>query len=436
MSTRPEKKAGAKLEGKLSSALHALKYRNFKLFLGGQLVSLIGNYIQTVAQAWLVYRLTGSAALLGLVAFSGQISIFILAPISGVVADSKSRKHILFATQIVPMLLCLTLAVLTLSGRVQVWHVFTIAALLGVVNAFDFPVRQAFVAELVTREDLMSAVTLNSSMINSARTIGPGIGGLLVASIGEGWCFLANAISFGAVIVGLLFIKSEASPKKPAQHFRAGIAEAFHFVRHTGPVGGLMILLGLISFMGLRYEILMPVYTREMLHGGPTEFGLLMGASGIGAILGSLILATFANVRTLGDWAALAAAGFGGSLVLLSFSHSFALSLPVMLLIGFSMVTELDASNTIVQRIVPDELRGRVMAIWTMMLSGLAPFGSLLVGMLAQHFTARRTFAAGGMACIMAAMGFGFSLPILQREAKRLIFKREQAERRVVMDQT
>jgi len=433
LSTQQIKRAEAKLEGKLSSALHALKHRNFKLFLSGQLVSLIGNYIQTVAQAWLVYRLTGSAALLGLVAFAGQISIFLLAPISGVVADAKSRKHILFFTQLAPMLLCFTLAALTLSGRVQVWHVFTIAALLGVVNAFDFPVRQAFVAELVTKEDLMSAVTLNSSMINSARTIGPGIGGLLVASVGEGWAFLFNALSFGAVIIGLLFIKSEPSPKKAARHFRAGIAEAFHFVRHTGPVGGLMILLGLISFMGLRYEILMPVYTREMLHGGPTEFGLLMGASGIGAILGSLILAMFGNVRTLGDWAALAAAGFGGTLVWLSFSHSFALSLPVMLLIGFAMVTELDASNTIVQRIVPDELRGRVMAIWTMMLSGLAPFGSLLVGVLAQHFTARRTFAAGGMACIMGAMGFGFSLPILQREAKKLILKREQADQRVAL---
>jgi MFS family permease len=433
LSTQQIKKAEAKLEGKLSSALHALKHRNFKLFLSGQLVSLIGNYIQTVAQAWLVYRLTGSAALLGLVAFTGQISIFVLAPISGVVADSKSRKHILFCTQLAPMLLCFTLAALTLSGRVQVWHVFAIAALLGVVNAFDFPVRQAFVAELVTKEDLMSAVTLNSSMINSARTIGPGIGGLLVASIGEGWAFLLNALSFGAVIIGLLFIKSQSAPKKATRHFRAGIAEAFHFVRHTGPVGGLMILLGLISFMGLRYEILMPVYTREMLHGGPTEFGLLMGASGIGAILGSLILAMFGNVRTLGDWAALAAAGFGGALVLLSFSHSFALSLPVMLLIGFAMVTELDASNTIVQRIVPDELRGRVMAIWTMMLSGLAPFGSLLVGVLAQHFTARRTFAAGGMACIMGAMGFGFSLPILQREAKKLILKREQADHRVAL---
>jgi MFS family permease len=422
-----------KIERKLSSALHALKSRNFKLFYGGQFISITGNYIQTVAQAWLVYRLTGSATLLGLVAFSGQISIFILTPISGFVADTKSRRSILFATQVVPMLLSFILAVLTLTGRVQVWHIFTVAALLGVVNAFDFPVRQAFVAELVTREDLMSAVTLNSSMINSARTIGPGIGGLLVASVGEGWCFLGNAISYIAVIIGLMMIKMEARPHKPAQHFRAGVAEAFSFVRHTGPIGGLLVLLGLISFMGLRYEILMPVYTREMLHGGPKEFGLLMGASGIGAILGSLVLATLGKVRTLGDWVGLAAAGFGASLVLLSFSHSFWVSAGVMLLIGFTMVTQLDASNTLVQRIVPDEMRGRVMAIWTMMLSGLAPFGSLLVGVLAQHFTARRTFAAGGMACIMGAMTFGFGLPILQREARKLILKRGREDAGLVL---
>jgi len=422
------------VEGKLLSAVHALKHRNFKIFLSGQLVSVIGNYIQTIAQAWLVYRLTGSATLLGLVAFSGQISIFVLAPVSGVVADTKSRRGILFVTAIAPMILTFGLAVLTLTGRVQVWHVFTIAALLGIINAFDYPVRQAFVAELVTREDLMSAVTLNSSMINSARTIGPGIGGLLVASVGEGWCFLGNSLSFAAVVITLLMIQPQSSSKKPARHFRAGIAEAFNFARHTGPVGALLVLLGLISFMGLRYEILMPVYVREMLHGGPTEFGLLMGASGIGAVFGSIVLASFANVRTLGDWVAFAAAGFGVSLVLLSVSHSFALSLLVMLLIGFTMVTLLDASNTLVQRIVPDDLRGRIMAIWTMMLSGLAPFGSLVVGFVAQHFTARRTFAAGGMACVMGAMSFGFSLPILQREARKLIAKRSHEDGTLVME--
>src|SRR3989442_12519784 len=319
----PRKK---KIEEKFFTALHALKYRNFKLFVGGQFISITGNYIQTVAQAWLVYRLTGSATLLGLVAFSGQISISLLAPISGVVADTKSRRNILLVTQIAPMLLCFVLAALTLTGRVQVWHVFMIAALLGVINAFDFPVRQAFVAELVTKEDLMSAVTLNSSMINSARTIGPGIGGLLVASVGEGWCFLGNALSYIAVIIGLMMMKTEASPHKPARHLRAGAVEAFNFARHTGPVGALLVLLGLISFMGLRYEILMPVYVREMLHGGPTEFGLLMGASGIGAFFGSIVLAAFGNVRTLGDWVGFAAAGFGGSLVLLSTWHSFAWS--------------------------------------------------------------------------------------------------------------
>lgn len=413
-----------KVEQKLVSALHAFHYRNFKLFFGGQFISITGNYIQTVAQAWLVYRLTGSATLLGLVAFSGQISIFVLAPISGFVADAKSRRAVLFATSIASTVFSFVLAVLTLTGKVQVWHVFAVAGLLGVVNAFEYPVRQAFVAELVSREDLMSAVTLNSSMINSARTIGPGIGGVLVASVGEGWCFLGNSISFLAVIVSLLLIRSESKPPHPAQHFRAGIAEAFNFVRRTGPVGALLLLLGLISFMGLRYEILMPVYTREMLHGGPKEFGFLMGASGVGAILGSLVLATLGNLRTLGDWVGLAAAGFGGSLVLLSFSHSFRVSILVMLVIGFTMVTQLDASNTLVQRIVPDEMRGRVMAIWTMMLSGLAPFGSILVGLLAQRFTARRTFAAGGMACVMGAMAFGFLLPTLQREARKLILKR------------
>ena len=200
-----------------------------------------------------------------------------------------------------------------------------------------------------------------------------------------------------------------------------------------GRFGALLVLLGLISFMGLRYEILMPVYVQEMLHGGPTQFGLLMAASGVGAIFGSIVLASLANVRTLGDWVGFAAAGFGFSLVLLSISHSFAQSVLIMLLIGFTMVTLLDASNTLVQRIVPDDLRGRIMAIWTMMLSGLAPFGSLLVGYVAQHFTARRTFAAGGMACVMGAMAFGFSLPILQREARKLIAKRGREDETLVM---
>jgi MFS family permease len=418
---------------KLSSALRALKYRDFRIFFGGQLISLTGSYIQAVAQAWLIYRLTGSATQLGLVAFASQISVFILAPFTGVVIDNRSRRQILLATQVAAMLLSLALALLTLTGRVQIWHVFAIAALLGVVNAFDLPARQAFVAELVTQDDLMSAITLNSSMINSARTIGPGVAGLLVAGIGEGWCFFANAVSYVAVIVGLLMIRVEARRRGRPHPFRSGLAESFNFVRRTGPVGGLLLLLGLISFMGMRFEVLLPVYAREVLNGGPTEFGLLMGASGIGAILGSMALASLGSVRWLADWVGYTAAGFGAALILLSLTHTFQLSGLTMLLIGFTMVAQLDASNTLVQRIVPDELRGRVMAIWTMMLTGLAPFGSLLLGVLAQHFGTQRTLRAGGVACVMGAMAFGFSLPILEREARKLILQRSKADARGVV---
>jgi MFS family permease len=429
--TAEQKKHGG---ARLSSALRALKYRDFRIFFGGQLISLTGTYIQSVAQAWLVYRLTGSATLLGLVAFSGQISVFILAPFTGVVVDNRPRRQILLATQVAAMLLSFALAVLTLTGRVQIWHVFTLAALLGVVNAFDFPARQAFVAEVVAQDDLMSAITLNSSMINSARTIGPGVAGLLVAWIGEGWCFFANAASYVAVIAGLLLIRVE--PRRLGRHhpFRSGLAESFNFVRRTGPVGGLLLLLGLISFMGMRFEVLLPVYARDVLHGGPTEFGLLMGASGVGAILGSLALASLGNVRWLADWVGYTAAGFGASLILLSLSHTFRWSGLTMLLIGFTMVAQLDASNTLVQRIVPDELRGRVMAIWTMMLTGLAPFGSLLLGVLAQNFGTPRTLRAGGVACVMGAAAFGFSLPILEREARKLILQRSKTDARGVVE--
>ena len=428
--TAEQKKHGGE---RLQAALRALKYRDFRIFFGGQLISLIGTYIQAVAQAWLVYRLTGSATLLGLVAFSGQISLFILAPFTGVVVDNRSRRQILLATQVAAMLLSLALAVLTLTGRVQIWHVFALAALLGVVNAFDFPARQAFVAELVAQDDLMSAITMNSSMINSARTIGPGVAGLLVAAIGEGWCFFANAVSYVAVIIGLFLIHVEPRRRGRPHPFRSGLAESFNFIRRTGPVGGLLLLLGLISFMGMRFEVLLPVFAHEVLHGGPATFGLLMGASGVGAILGSLALASLGNVRWLADWVGYTAAGFGASLILLSLSHTFQLSGGLMMLIGFTMVAQLDASNTLVQRIVPDELRGRVMAIWTMMLTGLAPFGSLLLGALAQHFGTPKTLRAGGVACVMGAAAFGFSLPILEREARKLILQRSKADARGVV---
>ena len=418
---------------RLPSALRALRHRNYQLFFGGQLISLTGTWMQSVAQAWLIYRMTNSAVLLGFVGFASQIPVFLLAPVGGAVADRYNRHRILVATQTVSMLLAFALAALTLTGRIEEWHIFVLAALLGVVNAFNIPAQSAFVVDMVGRDDLVNAIALNSSMVNGARIAGPAVAGILVAAIGEGWCFFANALSYVAVIIGLLLIKVEPRRLGRPHPFRAGVAEAFNFVRHTGPVGGLLLLLGLISFTGMRFEVLLPVFAREVLRGGPGVFGLLMGASGVGAILGSMTLAALGDVRWLADWVGYTAAGFGAGLILLSLSNSFPLSGGLMLLIGFTMVAQLDASNTLVQRIVPDELRGRVMAIWTMMLTGLAPFGSLLLGVLAQRFGTQKTLRAGGVACVMGAAAFGFSLPILEREARKLILKRARADGRGVV---
>jgi MFS family permease len=405
----------------LSLALRALRHRNVRLFFASQLISLTGSYMQAVAQAWLVYRLTNSPALLGVVAFWGQISVFLLAPVSGTVADRISRHTILIATQTSAMLLSLLLAALTIAGNVQTWHVFIIAALLGVGNAFEFPARQAFVADLVPKDELMSAVTLNSSVINTARMIGPAIAGYLIAAIGEGWCFFANGVSYIAVIVGLILMNIKPAKHPRVHSLRADIAETFRFIRKNGTVAALLFLLGLVSLMGMRYDVLMPVFAKEVSHGGPSAYGLLMAASGVGAILGSLGLMVLGKARWLGDWIGLSTAAFGASLVLLSFSRSFGVSVAWMLLVGFSMVTQLDSSNTLVQEIVPNKLRGRVMSVWTMMLTGLAPFGSLLAGVLGQRFGAARTLAAGGMACIMGAVVFGFYLPILKRRRVKLV---------------
>jgi MFS family permease len=386
--------------------------------------------MQAVAQAWLVYRLTNSPVVLGVVAFWGQISVFVLAPLGGTVADRISRHTILIATQTAAMLLSFLLAALALTGSIQIWHVFTIAAMLGVANAFEFPARQAFVADLVPKDELLSAVTLNSSVINTARMIGPAVAGFLIAAIGEGWCFFANGVSYIAVIVGLLLMSIEPTRHPRVNSLRADIAETFRFVRHHGTVAALLFLLGLVSLMGMRYDVLMPVFANEVSHGGPSAYGLLMGASGVGAILGSLSLMVLGKVRWLGDWIGLSTAAFGASLVLLSFSRSFRLSATWMLLVGFSMVAQLDSSNTLVQEMVPDKLRGRVMSVWTTMLTGLAPFGSLLTGVLAQHFGAPRTLAAGGVACIMGATVFGFYLPILKREASKIGLKGRRADDR------
>src|SRR5580693_1298532 len=399
----------------------ALRHRNFQLFFSGQLISLIGTWMQSVAQSWLVYRLTGSALLLGAVGFASQIPVFLFAPLGGITADRCNRRHIVIGTQVAALLLAFVLAVLTLSGKIQVWHVFVLASLLGIVNAFDIPGRQSFLVDMVGKEDLMNAIALNSSMFNGARVIGPAIAGILVARIGEGWCFFANAVSYIAVIIGLLMMRvqspARASMASPYEH----MMEGFRFVNRTAPIRALLMLLGLVSLVGMPYVVLMPIFADKILHGGARGFFILMGAPGVGALFGALTLAFREGVKGLGRWVALCCAGFGASLLMFSLSHSFWISVILLLPVGYCMMLQMACSNTLIQVMVPDALRGRVMAVYSMMFMGMAPIGALLGGALADRLGAQVTVAVGGVASVAGAAWFGLQLPKIRVEARRLI---------------
>jgi len=413
---------------RLPSALRAFRHRNYRLFFGGQLISLCGTWMQVVAQSWLIYRLTGSAMLLGLVGFSSQIPVLLLSPLGGAVADRYERRRILVATQTTAMLLAFILAALTLTDHVRVWHLPILAALLGLVNAFDVPTRQAFVVQMVGKDDLINAIALNSSMFNSARIVGPAVAGVLVATIGEGWCFFVNAVSYTAVIAGFLLMRVPARARlRPFESALAGIAEGFKFAWRTGPVRALLLLLGLVSLMGMPYAVLMPIFANQVLHGGPKALGLLMSSAGVGALAGALTLAARRGVRGLERWIALSSAGFGASLILFSLSRSFWLSAALLVPAGFSMVGQMASSNTLIQTIVPDALRGRVMSVYSMMFIGMAPFGSLLAGVLAHRLGAPNTVAIGGLVCVAGAAVFALRLRALSHEARQMIVAVEMA---------
>ncbi len=407
---------------KLTLALRAFKYRNYKLFFGGQLISLTGTWMQSVAQSWLVYKLTGSAAMLGFVGFSGQIPVFLLASIGGAFADRHNRRNIIVFTQTASMLLAFVLAALTLTNRVHVWHVFALASLLGMVNALDIPTRQAFVVDMVGKDDVINAIALNSTMFNSARIIGPAVAGVLLETIGEGWCFFVNGVSYIAVIVGLLLmrINMQTGVRSQGSAFYS-IVEGFHYVVHTRPVRVLLLMLGLFSLLAMPYIVLMPIFADKILQHGASGLGLLMGASGIGALVGALTLATRQGVHGLGRWVAFSAAGFGASLILFSLSRWFWISALLLLPVGFSMIVQMASSNTLIQVMVPDNLRGRVMAVYSMMFMGMAPFGALLAGTIAQRLGAPTTVVIGGTVCIVAAIAFWLRLPALRYEARQLI---------------
>lgn len=387
--------------------LRAFKYRNYRLFFGGQGISLIGTWMQSVAQSWLVYRLTGSSLILGLVGFAGQIPVFLLAVFGGVVADSCDRRRIIIWTQTLSMLLAFTAAGLTLSGVIQVWEIFALTISLGLVRAFDIPARQAFVVEMVNREDLHNAIALNSSMFNSARVLGPTLAGILVAMVGEGWCFFLDAVSYIAVIVGLLLMRVTPSGEpRPTAPALARIREGLTYAAGQRAIRSLLLLLGICSILGMPYVVLMPVFANKVLGGGPKALGLLMGSAGLGALLGALILASRRGGAGLGRWVLGAGLGFGISLCLFSFSRLFWLSCLLLLPVGFCMVTLMASVNTLLQLATPDRYRGRVMALYSMMFMGMAPFGALLAGVLAHGIGAPATVLAGGLSCLVVVAVF------------------------------
>lgn len=399
-----------------------MRHRNFQLFFGGQLISLIGTWMQNVAQSWLVYKLTGSSLLLGAVSFSSQIPIFLLSPIAGAMVDRRPRHRIVIATQTLSMILAFILAAITLLGVVKVWEIFVLSALLGFVNAFDIPGRQAFLVEMVGREDLMNAIALNSSMFNGARIVGPAVAGILVAAIGEGWCFFANAVSYIAVLIGLFMMKVPAWLEQPRETSAlTDIKEGFSWVFNTKPIFALLLLVGLVSLVGMPYAVLMPVFADQILHSGARGLGILMGFSGAGALIGALTLAAKSGLRGLSTWVTACSASFGVFLIMFGYSKIFWVSAGLLIPVGLFMMVQMASTNTLIQAMVPDRLRGRVMSVYSMMMMGMAPLGALLAGAMSDRMGAPLTVEIGGVFSILGAIWFGSKLPAIRGETRRLI---------------
>lgn len=414
-----------------TGVFRAFQHRNFRLFASGQMISLIGTWMQSVAQAWLVYRLTGSAVQLGLLGFASQIPIFLIAPLGGLAADRFERRRILYWTQGASLVLAGILAALTLTRQIHLWHLYVLATMLGITNAFDIPARQAFLVQLVGREDLPNAIGLNSSMFNGARLLGPAIAGVLVDRFGEGWCFFGNSVSYVAVLAGLVAMRLPSGPAVAREgDLLAHLREGFRFVVHTPPIRALLLLLGVMSVMGSPYSVLMPLFADRILGGGPHTLGLLMSAAGAGALMGALLLASREDLDGLGTFVPAACAGFGLALVAFSQSRLLGLSIGLLVPVGFCMMVQMASSNTLVQAMVPDRLRGRVMAVYSMVFMGLSPVGALLSGTLARSLGAPLTVALGGLACAAGAAVFAHHLSGFHREARALVEAQEAADQR------
>ncbi len=408
------------------SLVRALRHRNYRLFFGGQTVSLVGTWITRIATGWLVYRLTGSDLLLGIVSFCGQIPTLFLAPVAGVFVDRWNRHRVLVATQALSLLQSLALALLTFAGVITVGEILALQVFQGVINAFDTPARQAFVVSMIEdRADLPNAIALNSSMVNASRVAGPAIGGVLIASMGEAWCFLVDAISYVAVIGSLLAMRITREERAPAaSRLVEELATGFRYVRDFEPIRTVLLLLALVSTMGMPYAVLMPAFASKILHGGPNTLGILMGMSGVGALVGAVYLASRPSVLGLGRVIATSVTVFGMALIGFALSRTLWLSVALLPLVGAGFMVALASSNTVLQTIVEEHLRGRVMAFYAMAFLGTAPIGSLFAGTLAEHIGEPATVIIGGVACIAGGLWFRSRLGRLRELVRPIYVKR------------
>ncbi|HBC91734.1 MAG TPA: MFS transporter [Pelotomaculum sp.] len=404
-------------QSSLKFILRSFHYRNYLLFFSGQCISLIGTWMQNIAMSWLVYHLTGSALMLGLVGFVGQVPTFFISPFAGVLADRWNRHRILIFTQTMAMLQAFTLALLVLTKNVSIWHIIPLSVFLGLVNSLDAPARQSFVVEIVeNRNDLGNAIALNSSMFNGARLVGPSVAGILISLMGEGWCFLINGVSYFAVIIALLAMRIKPFRIEGKQdNIFKNLVEGFAYVGRHAPIRYILMLLALVSLTCMPYTVLMPIFSSEILRGGPHTLGFLMGTCGMGAFIGAVFLASRQSVRGVEKNIPFAAGLFGISLIFFSQSRSLWFSLLLMLFAGFGMIVHLASCNTVIQTIVDDDKRGRVMSMYAALFMGMAPFGSLFAGTAASRFGAPNTVLVGGIACVIGSFLFAWKLPALRK---------------------
>jgi MFS family permease len=402
---------GSPLRSKLMALwierLPALRHRNYRLFFSGQMISLMGTWIQRLTMGWLAYRLTRSSISLGLIGFTSQIPTFLLTPIAGVLADRLDRRRVIIITQTLAMVQALSIAILVITGKINFPWLVAMSLFLGIVNAFDTPLRHSFIVDLLEdREDLGNAIAINSMMINITRMIGPSVAGIMITLVGEGICFLLNALSYVAVIWALFLMKVKVVEKRLEHQLFVELQDGFQYAFSAPMIRSILLLLGLVSFAGMSYTTLIPIYVREILHGSANTQGYLMGSIGLGSLLSALLVASCKTVSRLRTYIPMATGLVGVGLVFFSMIKEQWLALMILFVIGMGTLAQTVISNTIIQTDVAEEKRGRVMSIYTVAFLGMEPFGNLFMGSLAHRLSLSKAFLIGGSICVVGAFLF------------------------------